>query len=127
MQVARGAILPQQAPYSEVVGELVIDVRRLLAVARSAHPGWDWAVTMNPETFALLGIPVHSLETANPLTGARYTVPGLWGTELLVLQLVHEVVLCSPVGTPERPGAWPATHYLDLHTRVVSTTPPAVG
>jgi hypothetical protein len=44
-----------------------------------------------------------------------------------VLQLVHEVVLCSPVGTPERPGPWPVTYYLDLDTRVVSTTPPALG
>ena len=80
----------------------MIDVRRLLAVASSAHPGWDWAVTMNPETLAQLDIPVQSVESTNPQTGARYTVPGLWGSELLVLQLVHEVVLCSPVGTPER-------------------------
>ena len=109
------------------MGELVIDVRRLLAVASSAHPGWDWAVTMNPETFAQLDIPVQSVESTNPQTGARYTVPGLWGSELLVLQLVHEVVLCSPVGTPERPGPWPVTYYLDLDTRVVSTTPPALG
>ena len=82
---------------------------------------------MNPETFALLGIPVHNVQATDPQTGARYTVPGLWGAELLVLQLVHEVVLCSPVGTPERPRPWPATHSLDLHTRVVSTTPPALG
>ena len=109
------------------MGELVIDVRRLLAVASSAHPGWDWAVTMNPEPSALLDIPVQSVESTNPQTGARYTVPGLWGSELLVLQLVHEVVLCSPVGTPERPGPWPVTYYLDLDTRVVSTTPPALG
>jgi hypothetical protein len=109
------------------MGELVIDVRRLLAVARSAHPGWDWAVTMNPETFALLDIPVQSVTSTNPQTSARYTVPGLWGSELLVLQLVHEVVLCSPVGTPERPGPWPVTYYLDLDTRVVSTTPPALA
>ena len=105
----------------------MIDVRRLLAVARSAHPGWDWAVTMNPETFALLGIPVESVESTHQQTGARYTVPGLWGAELLVLQLVNEVVLCSPVGTPERTDPWPATYYLDLDTRVVSTTPPALG
>jgi hypothetical protein len=106
---------------------LVIDVRRLLAVARSAHPGWDWALTMNPETFAMLGVPAQRVESANPQTGARYTVPGLWGAELLVLQLVHEVVLCSPVGTPERPGPWPVTYYLDLGTRVVSTAPPPLG
>jgi hypothetical protein len=82
---------------------------------------------MNPETFALLGIPVESVESTNPQTGSRSTVPGLWGAELLVLQLVHEVVLCSPVGTPEQPDPWPATYYLDLDTRVVSTTPPALG
>jgi hypothetical protein len=82
---------------------------------------------MNPETFALLGIPVQSVESPSPQTGARYTVPGLWGAELLVLQLVHEVVLCSPVGTLDRTGPSPATHYLDLDTRVVSTTPPPLG
>ena len=109
------------------MGELILDVRRLLAVARSGYPGWDWALTMNPETFALLGVGVQSVESTNPHTGARYTVPGLWGAELLVLQLVSEVVLCSPVGTPDRPGPWPATHYLDLGTRVVSTTPPPLG
>jgi hypothetical protein len=78
-----------------VVGELVADVRRELAAARPAHLGWDWAVTMNPETFALLGIPVQSVESSNPHTRARYTAPGLWGAELFVLQLVHAVVLCS--------------------------------
>ena len=109
------------------MGELLLDVRRLLAVARSAHPGWDWAVTMNPETFALLGIPVQGVESTNPQTGARYSVPGLWGAELLVLQLVNEVVLCSPVGTPEQADPWPATYYLDLVTGVVSSTPPALG
>ncbi len=108
------------------VGELVIDVRRVLAVARSAHPGWDWAVTMNPETFALLGIPVQSVESTNPHTGARYTARGLWGAELF-LQLVHEVGLCSPVANLDHPGEGPTTCYLDLGTRVVRTTPPAVG
>ena len=44
-----------------------------------------------------------------------------------MLQLVHEVVLCSPVVPPERPGPWPVTYYLDLGTRVVSTTPPGLG
>lgn len=75
----RGCDLAARDRYSLAVGELVIDVRRLLNVARSAHPGWDWAVTMNPETFALLGIPVESVESTNPQTGARYTIPGLWG------------------------------------------------
>lgn len=44
-----------------------------------------------------------------------------------MLQLVNEAVLCSPVGTPERTDPWPVTYYLDLVTRVVSTTPPAPG
>lgn len=103
------------------------DVRRELAAARPAHLGWDWAVTMNPETFALLGIAVQSVESSNPHTRARYTAPGLWGAELFVLQLVHAVVLCSPMGSLDHPGPWPAPYYLDLGTRMVSTTPPAVG
>jgi hypothetical protein len=110
-----------------IVGELVVDVRRLLATVRSAHPGWDWALTMNPETFALIDTPVQRVEHPNPHTGARYTAPALWGAEVWVLQLLHEVVLCSPVGTPDQAGPWPATYYLDLGTRVVSTTPPSLS
>jgi hypothetical protein len=115
--------MTQNTPHTGLVGRL----RGLLAMVRSAHPGWDWAFTINPETFALLDIPAETVVSINPHTGARYTVRRLWGAELFVVQMVHEVVLCFPVGTPEQPGPWPATYYLDLGTGVVSTTAPAVS
>jgi hypothetical protein len=52
--------------------------------------------------------------------------PRLWGVQLFVLPLVHEVVVCAPIGSLDQTGPWPAARYLDLGTRGVGSTSPSL-
>ena len=111
---------------------LVDLMQTLVRTARAAHPDWDeWALTMNPETFALLDPTNELIEAPDPVLYAPRSAPRWDGCEVYALPLLEEVVFCSPVfpwtvpGTPNAAPPAPPDYRLDLTTG--SITPGAVG
>jgi hypothetical protein len=98
-------------------------VRQLIRTADTAHPGWEWALMMNPETFAIIDPPEITIKAPTPGYLPR-RAPVFAGAEVYAMPMLHEIVACTPLQQDSDQRHVPPAYYLLLETGTITTEPP---